>query len=338
MGGKALLSLGIDVRRMNLDEYEAAREKSVAKLLSEHPGALARVPPSVRDKSDFGDVDIVFSSKTGFSETFSFDSVDKRCVGQGEMRSYPLFSDGSFRQVDVFICEEEKFSFLCDFLSWNDLGTLLARIASGLGVSLSSKGLSKIIRGPNDERDEIVLSLDYSEVLEFLGLSSRRYLNGFDSRADVFDFVRSSPFFHSEFFLAENLKPKTARGLLSRPVYADFLSTLTAETSALPPRFNDEDLNKAFPFFEKKRTAILASFEKEAFRRRRFSGENAIAATGFSGRELGRLLAETKASFENEDAMDDFLASASDDDIRERFIFVAKNSPPLLEPRLSPKR
>lgn len=182
--------------------------------------------PSYRLKDSFGDCDLLTTSTDeAFEKNLSKDFILLGKKKNGSVTSYAL-KYGSFPpfQFDLIKAKEESFKFNYNYLSYNDLGNLIGRVAAAFGFKFAHNGLyllawydhkgeeRSVVRvkeeaKTNDHaehRMEKLFISNFDEALEFLGFDSLRFAQGFDTVDDILDFVASSKYFCKDFFLFEN--------------------------------------------------------------------------------------------------------------------------------------
>ena len=208
--------------------------------------------PSYRLKDSFGDCDLLTTSTDeAFEKNLSKDFILLGKKKNGSVTSYAL-KYGSFPpfQFDLIKAKEESFKFNYNYLSYNDLGNLIGRVAAAFGFKFAHNGLyllawydhkgeeRSVVRvkeeaKTNDHAEHKMEKLfisNFDEALEFLGFDSLRFAQGFDTVDDILDFVASSKYFCKDFFLFENRNHDQRKRDVKRPTYLRALEYFDALT------------------------------------------------------------------------------------------------------------
>lgn len=208
--------------------------------------------PSYREKDSFGDCDLLTTSTDeAFEKSLSKDFALLGKKRNGSVTSYAL-KYGNFPtfQFDLIKAREDSFKFNYNYLSYNDLGNLIGRVAAAFGFKFAHDGLyilawydhkgeeRSVVRvkeeaKTNDHaehRMEKLFISNFDEALEFLGFDSLRFAQGFDTVDEILDFVASSKYFCKDFFLFENRNHDQRKRDVKRPTYTkalEYFDTLT---------------------------------------------------------------------------------------------------------------
>ena len=208
--------------------------------------------PSYRAKDSFGDCDLLTTATDeAFEKSLSKDFALLGKKRNGAVTSYAL-KYGSFPpfQFDLIKAREDSFKFHYNYLSYNDLGNLIGRVAAAFGFKFAHDGLYilawyshkgeersvarvKEYGKTNDcaeHRMEKLFISNFDQALEFLGFDSLRFAQGFDTVDDILDFVASSKYFCKDFFLFENRNHDQRKRDVKRPTYLRALEYFDALT------------------------------------------------------------------------------------------------------------
>lgn len=203
-----------------------------------------------------------------------------------------------------------KYSFM-----WSDLGNLIGRIAHAGYTAHKHDGLYFYFRDQDYMFREIVLTRDYSRALEYLGYDPEWFGRGFNTLEDIFEFAASSKFFNRDIFLLENRNAVARVRDKKRPAYMGFLKWCEAHPD-LPGYVFSEDktswlprLFEFFPEFKDQYEQAVKDLARQRELKTRFNGALVSRITGLEGKELGGFMKRFKESFDNPDAMHDFILS-----------------------------
>ncbi len=180
------------------------------------------MPLFYKNKKSFGDADLIVSME-GFNRNVRDYIVDTfkptEIFHNGNCYSF----DYKELQVDLITLAPEHFDSNEMYLSYNDLGNFIGRIAQGFGLKYGQEGLwyEHYFKGMNIGR--IQVSKDYKEIYKFLGLSYERWEQGFDELEDIFAYIATSPYFNWKLFQLDKLNKINRDRNLKRKSYMSFL-------------------------------------------------------------------------------------------------------------------
>jgi hypothetical protein len=129
-------------------------------------------------------------------------------------------------QIDLIPVEDDDYEIANIYYAFNDLGNFMGRIADKMGFKYGWNGLTKqLMDGPLKYAD-LTVSRDPQQIFSFLGYDYNRFLKGFNTMEDVFQFAVSSRWFHRDLFLFENRNNKDRVRDAKRKSYNAFLQWL----------------------------------------------------------------------------------------------------------------
>ena len=295
MGGLALKNTF--TRRYERAEFDEM-SKDLLGLLSNTFKRVA-MPLFYKNKPSFGDADILVSME-GFD---------------GNMRTYientflpnEIFHNGncwSFDykelQIDLITVSAEHFDSNYNYLSYNDLGNYIGKIAHGFGFKYGQEGLvyDHYFKGSNIGR--VIVSKDYDKIYEFLGLDYNRWKEGFDELEDIFKFISESKYFNWEYLQLENNNRINRERDAKRKSYMSFLEFIEDNCKDSEHQYQyDKDksvyVDKAAEFFpESNLITEIRRMEyeecKALYIKSKFNGGEVMRRFGLKGKELGDAL------------------------------------------------
>jgi len=309
-GGLALKNT--PTRRYERGEFEVITNELTATL--KQTFKRVEMPLFYRKKESFGDADYILSM-----EEYN-----------GNMREYitetfkpnEIFHNGNcwtfdFRelQVDLITVAPEHFDSNYNYLSYNDLGNYIGKIAHGFGFKYGQEGLmyDHYFKGSNIGR--VIVSKDYDKIYEFLGLSYDRWKQGFDTLEQIFEFVATSKYFNWEYLQLENNNRVNRERDVKRKSYMSFLEWIEANAKNDNHRYQyNKDksvyVEAAAKFFPEAGVELeIRRFEyehcKDLYINAKFNGGDVMRKYGFKGKELGVVLNGFK-EFVNEGIFRDY--------------------------------
>lgn len=323
MGGNALKQN--KAVRLEKDDYEPLAGLCVARLRELYPAGRIEAIHAYREKQDFGDLDVLVAAD-GYDPFKAADALGSvEVVRNGPVTSVGVeVPNGGIFQVDLIKSPLEEFDYASRYFRWNDLGNLIGRIAHAMGVAHRHDGLYFYFRDGDHLFREILLTRDHDLALFFLGLDPVRFNHGFDTLEEVFRFVASSCFFNRDIYLLQNRNAKSRVRDRKRPSYMQFLDWCESNPD-LPSFSFPEDkicwrprISVHFPSFGDKYRQAESDLARLHAARERFNGELVSRFTGLTGKPLGELMRKFMESFESTEAQQDFILSASEDEIENR--------------------
>ena len=295
MGGLALKNT--KTRRYERAEFETITNELTATLRQTFK--RVEMPLFYRKKESFGDADYILSME-GYN---------------GNMREYitetfkpnEIFHNGNCwtfdyneLQVDLITVAPEHFDSNYNYLSYNDLGNYIGKIAHGFGFKYGQEGLmyDHNFKGSNIGR--VIISKDYDKIYEFLGLDYNRWRQGFDTLEEIFEFVSKSKYFNWEYLQLENNNRINRERDIKRKSYMSFLDYIEKNCKDDNHRFQYEKdksvyveaANKFFP--EAGLEIAIRAFEydycKALYIKSKFNGGELMRRYGLKGKEIGEAM------------------------------------------------
>lgn len=306
MGGQAIKNT--PVRRYQRAEYEQLKAEVLAQLHSDFPVRKIAAIPAYRNKESFGDLDILFETTDLKIELSTY--LQERFQAKEIVRNSHVFSF-AYRdfQVDLIGSSQEDFDISLHYFAWNDLGNIIGRIYHKMGFKYGHDGLHFLFKADNYQFGEICLSKDIRKILAFADLDAERFLAGFDTLEDIFQYAVSTSFFNKDIYLLENRNHASRIRDRKRPTYNALLKWLETQTN-LPsyPWANLKEqggrqaqtvfLERAFAFFPDFKIQYLAmqqAFEIWQTVREKFNGRLVQTWTRLENQALGLLMQKLKA-------------------------------------------
>jgi hypothetical protein len=295
MGGLALKNTF--TRRYERAEFDEM-SKDLLGLLSNTFKRVA-MPLFYKNKPSFGDADILVSMegfdgnmRTYIENTFSPNEI----FHNGNCWSF----DYKELQIDIITVAPEHFDSNYNYLSYNDLGNYIGKIAHGFGFKYGQEGLvyDHYFKGSNIGR--VIVSKDYDKIYEFLGLDYNRWKEGFDELEDIFKFISESKYFNWEYLQLENNNRINRERDAKRKSYMSFLEFIEDNCKDSEHQYQyDKDksvyVDKAAEFFpESNLITEIRRMEyeecKALYIKSKFNGGEVMRRFGLKGKELGDAL------------------------------------------------
>jgi len=292
MGGLALKNT--TTRRYDRDEFDIISVELLDILKKDFKRVA--MPLFYRNKKSFGDADLIVSMedfnknvRDYITDTFKPNEI----FHNGNCYSF----DYKDLQIDLITLAPEHFDSNEMYLSYNDLGNFIGRIAQGFGLKYGQEGLwyEHYFKGMNIGR--IQVSKDYKSIFNFLGLSYERWEAGFDELEDIFEYIATCKYFNWEMFQLSRLNKINRERNLKRKSYMSFLEWMDKNVADDNHKYefdkSQEEYNKmiiaAFPDADMDLEIRRLEYEycKSLYIKSKFNGGEIMRKYGFKDKELG---------------------------------------------------
>lgn len=330
MGGNALKLNS----RLNKAEYLKLTEK--IKFILNKLEISYLIPASYADKETFGDLDIIVYEKIELPFTFEF-FVDNFKSTKIKFNNNIISFEFENFQIDfILVHDKVKLFSYYNYLSYNDLGNLIGKIAHKLGFKYSQEGLFYIILDKDNktsflhEERNIFISDDINKILYFLGFDAKIFNKGYNSLKEIFEFVVFSKYFDPKIYLFENLNNDNKRRDSKRQTYLKFLDYIKESNfnflTVNYEKLKQEKLNQVdLVFTEVKLKEKIESFNNKLklyhLYKTKFNGEIISKYTELQDKQLGKYFAllNKKYCLKDDNNLFNFIKkiiSLSEDDIK----------------------
>lgn len=326
MGGNALKA--VKTRRYAADEYCVLRDTVLTTLRNRYPNRRIEDIRAYRAKPSFGDLDVLFEADNFTDDVYKMLEElfqPKQIVKNSSVWSFEF---NEF-QVDLIFTTKKMFTSSANYFAWNDLGNLMGRVAHKLGFKYGHDGLSFMVRDGTHQYAEIHVSSDIVEILKFLKYDPSRFLQGFDTLEEIFQFAASSEYFNKEIYSLDNRNHASRIRDKKRKTYTEFLSWIeTAENLPAYPwadlkevggyQYKEVFIKRAFEFFpdfKENYNATMASFNTWQIAKSKFNGQIVSRLTGLIDKQLGEFIVVLKAKVPG--SLSEWAASTPQSDIHD---------------------
>lgn len=270
MGGNLLKHWNLPEKRIPTDDYNRIMNELLMKFrhdLNNTPlyrsSSWCAVAPSIRDKETHGDLDVCIGYAFTFQQLKWLRYNDFASYIEQEFGFKPFINSNVYSfpydgfQVDVTFHPLCYLEMAIDYSSWGDLGNIMGRIFHKMGLHFGHTGLSFWIRqGLFDNNiqwsdsdhifEKVVLTHSMADACRIGGFDYERWLAGFDTEKDAFDFVVNSKYFDPELFQLENLNHTNRTRNRKRGMYMRFIEYV-----------NSNNFPKGRPFKSKEEYSII---------------------------------------------------------------------------------
>jgi hypothetical protein len=330
MGGLALKNC--HTRRYERKEFEQLSEELIGRL--EKDFKRVAMPLFYKNKPSFGDADIILSMedfngnmRTYIENTFSPNEI----FHNGNCWSF----DYKELQIDLITVSGEDFDSNYNYLSYNDLGNYIGKIAHGFGLKYGQEGLVYDHYFKGSKIGRIVISKDYDKIYEFLGLSYDRWKEGFNELEDIFKFISESPYFNWGYLQLENNNRVNRERDAKRKSYMSFLAYIDENCKDDSHRYQYEKdksvyVDKVAKFFpesniEMEIRRMEYEYCKNLYIKSKFNGGELMHRFGLQGKEIGEAINAFRKAIESiplmDDTFDEYVLETPVEDIYTDFDF-----------------
>lgn len=331
MGGNALKNT--ETERKRKFEYQDITGFVCVGLRKLFPETRMCPVIAYAQKESFGDSDILLTSDNlppNWKQMIEEEFKPNEISNNGGVMSFDVMK----MQIDIITVPDKELHMASTYFAFNDLGNLMGRIAQKMGFKYGSDGLWKKMFYRDQKFAEIVVSQEPSDIFSFLGYDWARFVQGFETLEDIFEFASSTPFFHRNIYLLENRNNYSRTRDAKRPTYTAFLKwledkpeldrfqwkafSLEEEEQALgemgTPRWKqDREMvaraEKMFPELERQMDEAIKKHVRVLEVKRLFNGDIVNKLTGYQGKELGQFIAYCREQYTD---FDNFILSNPD--------------------------
>jgi hypothetical protein len=295
-------------RRFQSDEYFKLSDEVLCLLTRSDTQWSQNSPiPAYRKKESFGDLDILYSTTN--DKPFDVGTFAKIYDTEYVSQNSGVISIAyKCIQVDFIHVPEKHFDYAYSYFSWNDCGNLVGKLARRFGLKHGHDGLFLSLHNGFEKFAQILLTVDHTETLEFLGLDKEKFHAGFDDLNQIFEFVAASPNYNPDWYLMENISSAGRMRDKKRDTYRKFLDFGAAYTGPRAPKFKSksECLERIFAFFpdaHPKFLAIMDDVARAQVVKGKFNGKMVQELTGLKEKMLGKFMEYLRADFNFSPAM-----------------------------------
>lgn len=256
------------------------------------------ITKSYESKETFGDMDVLIASaysdvwKNKILEHFKPEEYTK-----GD--SVVSFNLGEL-QTDFIFTGIEKYEMSKIYYDFNIIGACMGMIANKIRLKFSNNGLSLTIHSA--DKTYIVcdtnITKDIPTIFKLLDLDYSRYLQGFETLEDIFEFIMKS-----KYFCPRTLMDSTRKYSSSIQKFQIYLKDKLGVDYPTKPKLNKFELyefyDKEFPeakVMEKYNIGIL-KYETKKLISQKYRGTLIMEWVGLKGKELGYHLNNFKSNF-----------------------------------------
>lgn len=321
MGGKALKQIGIETQRKTTEDLIRIYQEISQRL--HKIGLTTHLVDFYRSKETHGDLDILIKMQ---GQPVNLKNWVRDNITTNLVYSKPVVSfEYENFQVDLIPIAQSNWETAKFFFDKDPSANLMGKITHKFGLKYGWAGLVYPFRNFSGRLTrDIVISKDPRKICEFLGFDYDRYINGFDTLEEIFEFVVGSKYFNTDYFRMENLGHIDRKRNKKRQTYQQFLEYVN--TIKKPGYvFDKKDsyidyIDKEFPEAKlKQKLKILYKKDEQAKEiASKFNGRLVMQRIPeLKGKELGEALNSFKSMFLN---FEEYVLNNKSEDILVQFV------------------
>lgn len=324
MGGLALKNAFTRrYERVEFDEINTELHRILLKTFDR-----VATPLFYKNKQSFGDADLIVTEKADFDMRGYINTTFKptEIFHNGNCYSF----DYKELQVDIIVVAAKNFDAMEMYLSYNDLGNFIGRLAHGLGLKYGQEGLWYEHNFKNLNIGSITVSQNYPKIYEFLGLDYKRWEQGFDELEDIFEYIATSKYFNWRMFQFDQLNKINRDRNAKRKSYMSFLEWIDEHVAddKHEHQFAEDKtsyfltINDTFPeadlITQVRRLEYLHC--RKLYVNSKFNGGQVMLKFGLQGKELGAAMDSFKEFITGEyESYNDYIIHTESVDIYKDF-------------------
>jgi hypothetical protein len=320
MGGQLF---GSKVRRYDTDEFEKLKIH-LTPILKDMFNTEIVYGTYYRTKLSHGDLDVLLlnNGKLGNIQE-KLTSITNDIHSNGNVISF-VYRDF---QVDLILLPEGSLETGLMYFSNDPIHNILGKIAHKFGLKHSDDGLIYPYRSKTDSiMENIVISKEPRKIMEFLGCDYDKYLGGFETLEEIFEYIIHTKYFNFDIFDLKKLYGRDRKRNKKRKSYNEFLNYI----------HNYQNKKNNFEFYENKNeylSLIDKSFpvvnfiskldklkEKEVINdiiQNKFNGKLIMKKyPELKGKQLGNIITNFKNNFDN---FNEFILNSDEELIFKEF-------------------
>lgn len=273
------------------------------KLLAENIAEFIELPREIDSKTDFGDMDLVVD--------IDFLNKYKAII---EEAGYPFSRNGivlSYQtpekyQIDLIGIDKCKLNYALRYFSFGDHGNILGRLLKfQFQLKHGFNGLSYEFKtdSPNYQR-LVELSYVYDDVLDLLKLDKYKFISGFETEEELFDWIYESPCMNTTIYAFDKLKTSDAKRDKKRKFYCrwlDYLKTKPKKEYVLPEEEKKLILDTEYPKLGIALLVYKNEYKKLVDYRNKFNRHIVKDLLKIDNEEFGNFMRSFKATYSQSD-------------------------------------
>lgn len=226
MGGRALQHYGVFTERKTTKEFNKIGQEIISAIYPDL-GVECSVVKCYHNKETHGDLDLLMKIDGDFFDK----GIELRKYIIEKFKPQAVHNNGgvySFDynkfQVDFIPIKESNWDVALVYFSYDPLGNAMGKTFHKMNLSYGWDGLKYKYRNFNGKNShDIIISKEPRKIFEFGGFDYDRYLKGFETIEEIFEFIIGGKYFNADIFKMENLNHIDRKRNKKRKSYHEFL-------------------------------------------------------------------------------------------------------------------
>lgn len=333
MGGSALAKYGITTERKNTKDFQRIGREIQERIAIDFNNEIeTSIVVCYHTKPSHGDLDLLVKTPDGCDINF-IKYIEDTFIPRAISSNDGVFSfDYDNFQIDFNLIPSKYWETAKTYYSYDPIGNIMGKVYHKFGLSYGWNGLVYKFRNFNGRLSKnILISTDARKIFEFAGYDYDRYLKGFETLEDIFDFAINNPYFDTEVFQFNNLNRIDRKRNLRRNSYRLFLKYINDNDIQIRYDFKpkDEYLEDIDNYFSEsnllnKLKELNEIDSKNKIISQKFNGDIIMSwIDDLNGNELGRAINLFKTTLG--DDFESFILNNDHNTIRNKFLNIYYN-------------
>ena len=329
MGGNALRKYGIETDRATTEQLNSIFNRMKTDYGMSF-GVEIYAPKCYHEKETHGDLDVLIP-KNEFINIKEY--ITQHYNPRAIYHNSNVYSfDYNNIQVDFILINSDYIEAALTYFSNDPVGNLMGKTYHKFNLSYGWDGLKYKFRSEDGYLvKSIMVSTDIRKIFEFGGFDYDRFLEGFNTKKEIYDFIINGKYFNYKTFLFENLAYKDKKRNRKRQSYNEFLAYVNDNSlqfanhefhkdkmlylPSIIEHFPEANLQEQFDELE-------ARMKKEKMIKIKFNGDMVMSWLPElkTGKEIGHVIRNFKDTLGEEYA--DFIIKSSFMQIHNKFMEI----------------
>jgi hypothetical protein len=298
MGGKAMSLYGIKTERKNTKDHLRIQDELIL-IISKMFNTEVKGIKFYHNKETHGDCDLLMLDHGNLGNVF--EKLKKRFGIVHSNGGIFSFAYDNY-QIDIILQTLQDWNCNSDYFDYDPSGNLMGKVAHKFGLKYGINGLTYPFRSFSGQlKTDIIISKDSKKIFEFLGFDYQRYLKGFDTLEEIYEYIINSKYFNPKGFMLNELNNVDRKRNKKRKTYRGFIEYINNRSDLPYFEYKEKDfyidyIEEFFPEsgFKKQLEDLKKENEKNKLASEKFNGHMIMQWCDLKGKELGDCLNKFK--------------------------------------------
>ncbi len=313
-----------DARRINKLEYD----ETCAVIINKTFGLSTQINiiKTYNKKEDFGDIDVLIACNSREDREMLYAHI-LHAFGNPEYSQNTVILSILYNniQIDFITIESKYYNFCYNYFAYSDTGNFIGQIFHNLNMKFGQHGVEYLMRLNDYLIDTIQVTLDFREALEFIGLDYDRYVLGFDTMEEIFEYLSTSKYFSIDIYPLEhrtNTQRVRDRKRKNYQLLLKWCQQYKGTNFTFAPKQTYYDLMiTSFPNIKEKMTEAWLDYGRRSLIHTKFNGEMISKLTGLKGQALGTFITHFKQMYVSKELFAKYIVNSDAEDINALILF-----------------